>query len=145
MRHEYRSFFVARIEKLLDLRSMKVIKKLVQLTDATAGALTMTGAMLINGILERDPAGAGRTDLFPTATDLVAAIKAAGISAFVGMTWEFTLINTADAAETITIGAAPAGGTYIPVSLGTIAQNAAKTFLITITGIATPAYVIRLM
>jgi len=91
-------------------------------TDATAGARTYTAAELIGGLILRDPAGAGRSDVTPAAAAIVSGIA----GAVIGSSFEFTVRNTADAAETITITA----GTGVTL-LGTmtIAQNNSKRFL----------------
>lgn len=97
-------------------------------TDATAAAITMTAAQLLAGIILRDPNGAGRADLVPTAANLRAALP--GIE--VGSGFEFTIRNTADAAETITVTTntgATLSGTM------TIAQNNSKRFLAVFTNV----------
>ena len=70
-------------------------------TDATAGANTWSAAELIGGLLLRDPAGADRADVTPTAALIVAAIAAAIVSS----SFEFVIKNTADADEVITLTA----------------------------------------
>ena len=101
-------------------------------TDTTAGALTYTAAMLKGGIILRDPNGAGRSDVTPTAALLVAALP----SAVVGTGLRFTIRNTADAAETITVTA----GTGATLSgTMTIAQNNSKDFLAVLTNVTSGA------
>jgi hypothetical protein len=78
-----------------------VARSTVVLTDATAGAKTYTAANLIGGLVLRDPAGADRSDVSPTAALIVAGIA----GAVVGSSFEFIIRNTADAAETITLTA----------------------------------------
>jgi hypothetical protein len=96
--------------------------KTVPATEATAGNATYTTAQLLGGLILRDPAGGARTDTTPTAAQLVAAIS----NPIVGTSFEFTIRNTADAAETITV----AGGTGVTTSgTMTIAQNNSKRFL----------------
>lgn len=137
------NIFQADVRDMLIVRSMRLMRQVIPSIDNTAGNITMTGAMLISGLLERNPSGASRTDSFPTVSALMAALRAARITPFVGMNWEFTIVNMASAAQTITIGTAPTGCTFKPPSLGTIAQNASKTFIICITAIgASPAYTI---
>jgi hypothetical protein len=68
-------------------------------TEATAAAVTYTAAQLKGGLIFRNTSGAGRSDLFPTAANIVAALP----GAFVGQTFEVTIRNTAGAAETITM------------------------------------------
>lgn len=95
-------------------------------TEATAAAVTYTTAQVLGGLILRDPAGAGRADLLPTAAALVAAI----VGAAVGAAFEFTIRNTADAAETITVTT----NTGLTLSgTMTIAQNNTKRFLAVIT------------
>lgn len=103
-------------------------------TNSTAGALTITAAMVKGGLLTRDPAGANRTDVLPTAALLVAGLE----KPVVGMELKFLIVNMADAAETITVTAGT-GGTMHPPAV-TIAQNTSKEFLIKITNVGTPAY-----
>lgn len=91
-------------------------------TDATAGAKTYSAAELIGGLILRDPAGGARSDVTPTAAQIVAGF-AGGV---VGSSFEFTIRNTADAAETITL---TAGDDVTLSGTMTIAQNNSKRFL----------------
>lgn len=107
-------------------------------TEATAGAVTFTAAQILGGIILRDPAGAGRADLLPTATAILAALndQFGQTKAVVGTSFEFTIRNTADAAETITVTT----NTGLTLSgTMTIAQNNSKRFLAVVTGLSTPA------
>lgn len=91
-------------------------------TDATAGAKTYSAAELKGGLILRDPAGGNRSDVTPTAAQIVAGVT----GAVVGSSFEFTIRNTADAAETITLTA----GSGVTLSgTMTIAQNNSKRFL----------------
>jgi hypothetical protein len=102
--------------------------KMTAATDTTAAAITMTAAQILGGLILRDPNGAGRADLVPTAAALVAAIPGAGV----GSAFEFTIRNTADAAETITVT------TNTGVTLSgtmTIAQNNSKRFVAVFTNV----------
>ncbi len=98
-------------------------------TITTAGAVTYSAAQVAGGLILRDPNGAGRTDVFPTAANLFAEVGPTLRPT--GMSFEFTVRNTADAAETITLGGSPAGVTYSGTM--TIAQNNTKTFLVVFT------------
>lgn len=109
-----------------------VCPKLSATTDSTAGALTYTAAMLLGGIILRDPNGAGRSDVTPTAALMLAAIP----GAVVGTSVRFTIRNTADAAETITVTAG-AGATLSGTM--TIAQNNSKDFLLVFTNVTAAA------
>ncbi|MCE5335248.1 MAG: hypothetical protein LLG06_11755 [Desulfobacteraceae bacterium] len=98
-------------------------------TDATAGARTYTAAELIGGLILRDPAGGARNDVTPTAAAIVAGIA----GAVIGSSFEFTIRNTADAAETITLTA----GSGVTLSgTMTIAQLNTKRFLAVCTAVA---------
>lgn len=97
-------------------------------TLSTASDQTYTVAHLLGGILLRDPNGGARADTLPTAANLVAAIP----GAVVGTAFEWTLRNTADQNETITVGAG-SGGTLSGTA--TVAQNNTKRFLIVLTNI----------
>lgn len=103
--------------------------------EATAGAVTYTAAQLLDGLIARDPAGAARADSTPTATQIVAAIKGCKV----GDSFEFTIRNTADAAETITLTA----GAGVTISgTATVAQNNSKRFLVLVTNTVAPAVTI---
>lgn len=106
----------------------ELIEKTTVTTIATAGAVTYSATEILGGLILRDPAGAGRADLMPTATALYSAleepVKIAGAS------FEFTIRNTADAAETITLTA----NTGVTISgTATIAQNNSKRFKVVFT------------
>lgn len=92
-------------------------------TTTTAGAVTYTAAEVHGGIILRDPNGAGRADLFPTAATLYTELG----DPKVGSTFELLIRNTADAAETITMTT----NTGLTLSgTMTIAQSNSKIFLI---------------
>src|SRR5687767_6983163 len=98
-------------------------------TDTTAGAVTYTAAALLGGLILRDPNGAGRSDVTPTATQILAEME----DCAVGTSFTFVIRNTADAAETITLTA----GTGVTLSgTMTIAQSNSKEFraVVTATG-----------
>ncbi len=98
-------------------------------TDATVGARTYTAAELIGGLILRDPNGDNRSDVLPDAADIVAAIQ----GCVVGSGFEFTVRNTANAAETITV-TAPGADVTLSGTM-TIAQNNSKRFLAVVTNI----------
>lgn len=96
----------------------------------TAGPATYTAAQLLGGLITRNTSGAGRTDTTPTAALLVAAVPAAAV----GTSFEFVIINTAGAAETLTV----AGGTGVTISgTATIAQNNQKRWRAVFTNVGT--------
>jgi hypothetical protein len=90
--------------------------------DATVGVRTYTAAELIGGLILRDTNGASRADVSPSAAAIVAGF-AGGIA---GSSFEFTIRNTADAAEVITL---TAGAGVTLSGTMTIAQNNSKRFL----------------
>jgi len=99
-------------------------------TEATAGAHTYTAAELLGGLILRDCAGGARSDPTDTAANIIAAITQAGV----GNSFEFTIRNTSDAAETITVTA----GTGVTLSgTMTIAQNNSKRFVCVVTSSTT--------
>ena len=94
---------------------------------AVVGVKTYTAIELSRGLIMRDPAGGARTDVTPTAVLLLAADPAA----YPGKAFKFTVRNTADAAETITM----AGGVGVTTSgTMTIVQNNTKEFMMVVTG-----------
>jgi hypothetical protein len=95
----------------------------------TAGAVTYSAAQLKGGIITRDPNGAARTDTTDTAANLVASFP----DAVVGSTFTCYLVNTADAAEAITLS----GGTGVTVSNAgqTVDQNESALLLFRFTNV----------
>ena len=107
-----------------------LIGQMTVTTEATADNHTYTAAELLGGLILRDPAGGARSDPTDTAANIIAAITQAGV----GNSFEFTIKNTADAAETITVTA----GTEVTLSgTMTIAQNNSKRFLCVVTASTT--------
>lgn len=95
----------------------------------TAGAGTYTAAQLLNGVIARDPNGAGRTDTTDTAANIITGL---GLNADYKEA-EVVVVNTADAAETITL----AGGSGVTLKGAiTIAQNQSTRLAIMRTGAA---------
>lgn len=109
---------------------------------ATAGAGTITAAMLLTKIYVRDCAGAGRTDTFDTAAAIVAAVP----NAKVGDVLQLLVINGSDAAETITLAAGTGGGfdTNQTAASRVVPQNSSKLVHIRLTNVtaAAEAYVV---
>lgn len=102
----------------------------------TAGNVTYTAAQLLSGTIVRDPNGAARTDVLPTAALLVAAM---GASATVGASFSFLLSNAADAAETVQITMGSGGTSGGPTVLATIAQNSSRVFTVRLTNVTAGA------
>ena len=86
--------------------------RLTVVADATAGALTVTAAMIAGGWLNRDCAGASRTDVTDTALLIIAGLK----NPAPGSSFRFILRNTSDAEETITLTGG-AGVTLDPTTI----------------------------
>jgi hypothetical protein len=97
-----------------------------------AEVVAYSAAQILGGLILRDPNGGARSDTLPTAAAIVAAIP----NCQVGTAFEFTVRNTADAAETITVSTA--SGLTLSGTM-TIAQNNSKRFLAVVTNVGTPA------
>lgn len=110
-------------------------------SDATAGNITYTAAQLLAGTFVRNGGAGNRTDVFPTAALIVAALAAKYGKATVGMRFTWTLINDVATANTIaiTLGAGMTSGltngTQVSAAL---AQNATKVYHFRVTNV-TPA------
>lgn len=98
----------------------------VQTAITTAGNVTYTAANVVNGFIIRDPNGGARTDVTPTAAELLAQARTVLGNIAVGSNFTFEIANTADASEAITISAG-SGVTLWPASQS-IAQNANGRF-----------------
>ena len=97
-------------------------------TVTTAAAVTFSATEVLGGLILRDPNGAARADLLPTASAIIGAIN----GPFVGLGFEFTIRNTADAAEAITV--TTNSGLTLSGTM-TIAQSNTKRFLAVITAV----------
>lgn len=100
-----------------------VTQNLTVSTISTAGVVAYTAAQVRGGLILRDPNGAGRADTLPTAADLYVGFG----SPEAGQSFRFTIRNTADAAETITVSTAT--GLTLSGTM-TIAQNNSKDFIL---------------
>lgn len=105
------------------------VEKLTAATITTAGAGTYTAANMLGGLILRDPNGGSRTDTTHTAAQIVAALPGAAVDD----TFELVIVNTADAAETITL-AGGTGVTLVPATV-TIAQNEICRALVRLTNV----------
>lgn len=106
--------------------------------DATAGNLTILAETLLRGILVRDGGAANRTDVFPTAALLVAALAVKYGAAQVGMMIDFLLVNDTATANTVavTLGAGMTSGLTNGTQVSAaIAQNASRRYTIKITNV----------
>ena len=101
---------------------------------ATADDVTLTAAQLLKSFINRDPAGAVRTDTTPTATKIVNAL---GIGVVAGSSFDVVYRNTGSLGEIITF----AGGTSVTLAPTSITLNANETILLrfVVTNAATPA------
>lgn len=105
-----------------------LVDKKTVTTTSTAGAVTFTAAEVLGGLILRDPNGGARADLVPTAASLYAELGSP--VKIVGLSFDFTIRNTADAAETITLTT----NTGMTMSgTMTIAQNNSKAFRVVFT------------
>ena len=84
-------------------------------TDSTAGNLVYTASQVYNGIFNRDPNGANRSDTFPTAASIIGLINNAADNDI----FKFILSNTANANENITLTA----GTGITISGNNVVEQ----------------------
>lgn len=98
-------------------------------TDTTNGAVTYSAANVLQGFLLRNPNGSDRSDIFPTAAQIVAAIP----NCAVGSSFRLHIRNTADADETITM-TAPDSSVVLSGTM-TISQNNAREFLCQVTNV----------
>ena len=97
----------------------------------TAGAATYTAAEILGGVVWRDPSGAGRTDVLPTAALLCGAL----INEQVGDVIDFILVNEADAAETITLSSGSGGGFDQLAATRIVPQNTSRLVRIILTNV----------
>lgn len=101
----------------------RIIQNLTLTDVATVGAATYTKEAIAGGLITRDPAGAGRTDVTPTAADIISQCKLEND----GECAMCYLVNTADAAEVITLSAGV--GVTISNAGQTIAQGESALLL----------------
>jgi hypothetical protein len=108
-----------------------------------AGAATYTAAQVLGGVILRDCSGAGRTDVLPTAALLVGSMRAPRI----GDTIDVLVVNTSDAAETITISAGTGGAfpTEQIAATRIIPQNTSRAVKIRVTGVGSAAAYVCVM
>ena len=93
-------------------------------TISTTAAVTFTAAQVLGGLVLRDPNGGARADLLPTAASVFSTVNSP--IHYDGISFEFTIRNTANAAETITVTTST--GLTLSGTM-TIAQNNSKRFL----------------
>lgn len=110
----------------LESREGRNIENMTVSNITTGGVVTYTAAQLLGGLILRDPNGASRSDVTPTAADIIAALNKPAT----GAAFEFTIRNTANGAETITL---TAGSDVTLSGTMTIAQNNSKRFVAVVT------------
>ena len=88
------------------------------------------GQNVIGGLILRDPSGAIRTDVTPTAANIVAAIT----NATVGTSFEVIIKNQADADEDIRFSAGT-GVTIVDSNTPSISFNTTGKFLVVLTNV----------
>ena len=115
--------------------SVPVIRNSVPVQDATAGAVTYTAAQCLQGIILRDPNGGAVSDVTPTAALIIAELQKRGLYQGIGTTFEFLVVNEANAAEVLTITAG-ANVTLVPASV-TPTQNESTRIRATVTSSTT--------
>ena len=115
------------IEKLTNSLDAYANQTMSLTTIAQTTAATLTAAQLQGSLIARDPAGASKTDVTPTAALIVAGIPAC----IVGSSIRFVIMNDADAAEAITISAG-VGVTLNPTTV-TIPRGCRREFLAYVT------------
>lgn len=109
---------------------------------ATAGAVTLTAAEVLTGVLVVDCAGGSRTYTLPTAALLVPAVKGAKV----GDMLKLLVVNGSDAAEVVTITEGAGGGfdTNQTAASRVVGQNTSKVVHIRLTNVtaSSEAYVV---
>jgi len=101
-----------------------------------AAAVEYSPEQLLGGLILRNPNGGARSDKVPSAASMYAHLRAGGASGSFQPAFEFTIRNTAGAAETITL-VADAGATVTLSGTMTVTQNNSRRFLWVQTGAAT--------
>jgi hypothetical protein len=107
----------------LENPAFALMQEVRPLLDGVDTAPTLTTAQLINGIFLTQPTAA-RNVTTPTAAAIITAM---GDRAAVGLTFKFTIVNTAAGAFATTL----VGGTNVTVVGGSaaVAQNVSATFI----------------
>ncbi len=101
----------------------------------TAGPATFTIAQLLTGLILRDPTGASRADLVPTAALIIAGMK----NVFIGSVFEFTIVNNGSNGEIVTV--TTAAGITLSGTM-TIDGGDLRRFRVEVKGVTTPAVTI---
>ncbi len=121
----------------LTVQSEMISKGIAPAEITTAGAATLTIAQLLAGFIRRDPTGAVRSDVFPTAALMVAGIE----NVFIGATFDFTIENTGSISEIVTLTV----GTGITLNgTMTIAGQSMRRFRAEFTGVASGAQAVTI-
>ncbi|MCP4476548.1 MAG: hypothetical protein GY818_00480 [Planctomycetaceae bacterium] len=105
-----------------------IAKQICMQPVSTAGAKTYSAYDLFDGYIERDPNGADRTDVLPSAASIKAAIK----GCTVGQSFQFTIANTGSGSHKVTMSAGT-GGTMS--GLSEVEKGDSRNFIIVVTSI----------
>lgn len=105
-------------------------------TISTQAAVEYSPEQLLGGLILRDPNDSNRADTVPSAAKMLTHIRGTANQGDFLPAFEFTIRNTANASETITL-TADSGATVTLSGTMTIAQNNTKRFLWVQTGAAT--------
>lgn len=115
-------------ENLVHMASKHIERMDATAQIATADAVTYTAAQVLGGVIIRDCAGAGRSDVLPTAALLIGALMEDAI----GQVVKCLVVNDSDAAETITL-VAGSGGSFTQIAATRIIpQNTSRMVYIRI-------------
>ena len=98
----------------------RLLSQSTLVADATAGASTISVAALLAGITQRTGPGAGYTDTFPSAANLLAAQPDLSI----GDSFEYTFRNTVAFAMTAAAGEGVVLGTNVDIAASTVRDYA---------------------
>jgi hypothetical protein len=100
---------------------------------ATDGNVTYTAAQVTAGLIVRSGLTAARTDAFPAAADLVAALG----NPAVGDSFTVVVLNDSAAANNLTVNGASTGVTY--KGTAALAQGEAGVFIVVLTDVTADA------
>ena len=111
------------------------LSEVIPATDSTATNLTITGQMLLGGIILRNPGGVSNENIDTAANIIAALTRGLGISAVEpGLSWRVRWLLTTAFALTVQATA----NTGVTVTRGTVAASTTKDFLVTVVN-GTPA------
>jgi len=106
----------------------------------TAGPVTFLASDLLQRLILRDCNGAARSDVTPTAQQIIDALTVMGRPPVAGHSFEFILRNSTAGAFAITLTAG-AGVTLSPAAI-TVTQSNARAFMVVVNNVNVPAVTI---